>query len=181
MNREQQSRREDLFESGKANRSAFFGNTGTGNPQQGSHYGLPPGQELYGPGTQPPGGNMPVPAQQQEKSSSAPFGLGNLPIKDIKAFVDRMGGIEGIMNTVNKMNSVMKNVQQMAPMIKLLMGSFFKAKTTDSTPSGGGRRRRRRYTSTGYRRRRTTRRTPTRRKSGQRSTSAKRPRSKTRR
>lgn len=158
------SSKEDLYESGKAYRNALFGGSESSTPQQqGSSFpGLGPGPDQgYGGGFGQPGGNLPVPYQQQTPQSSSPLGnLGNLPLKDIKSFIDRMGGIEGIMNTFNKMSALMKNVQQMAPMLKLLMGSFLpKAKTTDSDLfdeekyEKRRRRRRRRRTSSSRRKR----------------------------
>lgn len=145
-------RKDDLYESGKAFRNSLFGGGNSGNsggsstvPPQGTSFpGIPYGQEPYGPGWAQPPSQLPVPYQAPAKPSSPLGMLGNLPLKDIKSFVDRMGGIEGIMNTVTKMNSLMKNVQQMAPMIKLLMGSFFKSKTADSTSDLSPRRRRKR-------------------------------------
>jgi len=131
MRKEQQIvQQEDLFESGKAHRNAFFG---SGSPP---HSGPPQGNIFPGYGSgggygghSDGGGNLPVPYGGGQQQNSSMFG--NLPIKDIKAFVDRMGGVEGIMNTVNKMNALMKNVQQMAPMIKLLAGSFLNKNTAD--------------------------------------------------
>jgi hypothetical protein len=46
----------------------------------------------------------------------------------IKGFVDRMGGIEGIVSSVGKVQKVMASFQQMAPMVKLVMGTFGKGK-----------------------------------------------------
>lgn len=50
------------------------------------------------------------------------FSLPNLG--ELKGIIDRMGGIDGIMNTVGKVQKVMAGVQQFAPMAKLLMGSL---------------------------------------------------------
>lgn len=47
--------------------------------------------------------------------------LSNFNFKDIKGFVDRMGGIEGVMNTLTKVQKTMQTFQQMAPMLKLLL------------------------------------------------------------
>ncbi|XEC95666.1 tyrosine protein kinase [Paenibacillus tarimensis] len=85
------------------------------------------------------------------------FSLGNL--SELKNVIDRMGGIDGIVNTVSKMQKVFSSVQQMAPMVKLLMGSIGKkgavAKKDDDewVPSKRRRRRRRRrYGSTSKKR-----------------------------
>ncbi|MCP3747109.1 MULTISPECIES: tyrosine protein kinase [Paenibacillus] len=52
-------------------------------------------------------------------------GLGNLSnLNEIKGFIDRMGGIDGIVATVGKVQKVMSSVQQFAPMAKLIMGSL---------------------------------------------------------
>lgn len=135
-------RNEDLFESGKAYQNSWFGPDSSGSPFAG---GRPPGGHQHGA----PGGfgfqegPYPVPYQQPGPASANP--LSQLPIKDIKAFVDRMGGIEGIMNTMQKMNGLMKNIQQMAPMLKLLFGSFSgKSQTADFAQSHRTKRRRKR-------------------------------------
>jgi hypothetical protein len=73
----------------------------------------------------------------------------------VKQFIDRMGGIEGIMDTMTKVQRVVQNVQQMAPMLKILMGSFGKKKNSDSSSEGftPSRRRRRRRKGKGRRKR----------------------------
>ncbi|TDF95491.1 hypothetical protein [Paenibacillus piri] len=68
-------------------------------------------------------------------------GGGPFNIAQIKQVIDRLGGIEGIMSTVAKIQRIVQNVQQMAPMIKVLMDSFGKKK--ESTSEGTGRRKRR--------------------------------------
>jgi len=58
-------------------------------------------------------------------------GLGNMANMDqIKGFIDRMGGIDGIVNSMGKVQKVMQGFQQMAPMVKLVMSSFGKNKGT---------------------------------------------------
>ncbi|WP_155972809.1 tyrosine protein kinase [Paenibacillus sp. Leaf72] len=52
------------------------------------------------------------------------FSLANLG--EIKGFVDRIGGIDGILTTVTKVQKVMSSVSQMAPLVKVIMGSFGK-------------------------------------------------------
>lgn len=59
------------------------------------------------------------------------FSLAN--IGELKGVIDRMGGIDGIVSSMGKFQKVMSSVTQMAPMIKLMMGSFGKGKTK-STP-----------------------------------------------
>lgn len=49
-------------------------------------------------------------------------------MEQIKGIIDRMGGIDGIVNSMGKVQKVMSGFQQMAPMVKLFMGSFGKGK-----------------------------------------------------
>lgn len=49
-------------------------------------------------------------------------------MEQIKGIIDRMGGIDGIVNSMGKVQKVMSGFQQMAPMVKLFMGSFGKNK-----------------------------------------------------
>jgi hypothetical protein len=148
--------KQDLFQSGKAYRNSIFGQGENSFPEQNP-------QNFQNPQSFPYNGypqqesNLPVPAQPpggQDSSSSSPASfLANLPVKDIKNVIDRMGGIEGVMNTMTKVNKMMQSFQQMAPMIKLLLGSFMKGKKTDSDDYSDSyrprrkRRRRRRKTS----------------------------------
>jgi hypothetical protein len=65
----------------------------------------------------------------------------------IKGFIDRMGGIDGVMGHVGRIQKFIQSMQQMAPMLKVLMGSFGgKARTASRLESDGlasaGRRRR---------------------------------------
>lgn len=69
-----------------------------------------------------------------------PFNLTNL--NDLKAMVDRMGGIEGVLATMGKFQKFMATMQQVAPLIKLFMGNKgAKAATANSTKSGSKRKR----------------------------------------
>ncbi|WP_424766976.1 hypothetical protein [Paenibacillus sp. sgz302251] len=80
-------------------------------------------------------------------SKTGGFSLASLG--EIKSFVDRMGGIDGILSTVQKVQKVMSSVSQMAPLVKVLMGSFKKpAKNADEedTPEWRPKRRKRRKT-----------------------------------
>lgn len=96
----------------------------------------------------------------------------NLNLNEIKNMIDRMGGVDGILNMMQKANKMMQTAQQMAPMFKLLLNSFGKAKASDSydediypirrkrrkrrrhRSTHSRSRRRKRYSSTTYRRRR---------------------------
>jgi hypothetical protein len=84
---------------------------------------------------------------------------------DLKGVIDRMGGIDGIVSSMGKFQKVMTGVQQMAPMIKLMMGSFGKGKTKGATEEGDGlyytpTKHRRKKSST-TKRKQTSRRPPT--------------------
>jgi hypothetical protein len=79
-------------------------------------------------------------------------GAGN--IEQIKGIIDRMGGVDGIMNSMGKVQKVMSGFQQMAPMVKLVMGSFGKNKGSgalaaeeDAALYSPNRRKKRRSTS----------------------------------
>lgn len=79
------------------------------------------------------------------------FSLANL--SDIKGFVDRIGGIDGILSTVTKVQKVMSSVSQMAPLVKVLMGSFKKSSSNSDDDDDDGewkpKRRKRRKPSAG--------------------------------
>ncbi|MEC0232792.1 tyrosine protein kinase [Paenibacillus kribbensis] len=65
--------------------------------------------------------------------------LGNIKnLNEIKGFIDRMGGIDGIVATLGKVQKVMSSVQQFAPMAKLIMGAlpvFGKSGSKNSAPA----------------------------------------------
>lgn len=85
--------------------------------------------------------------------------LSKLPnLTEIKGFVDRMGGIDGILTTVTKVQKVVSSVTQMAPMVKVLFGSFGKKSASSSDSNSivqNPRRRRRRRSGSGTTRPRT--------------------------
>lgn len=69
--------------------------------------------------------NLPVPyAANQVAPAAAAGGGSSLNLGQVKGFIDKMGGIEGIVGTMTKVQKFMASFQQMAPMIKLLMSSF---------------------------------------------------------
>lgn len=77
------------------------------------------------------------------------FSLPNLT--EIKGFVDRIGGIDGIVSTVQKVQKVMTSVSQMAPLVKVIWGSFGKKSATvseDDDDGGKPKRRKRRKAAT---------------------------------
>lgn len=68
-------------------------------------------------------------AEAVPKAGGLLGGLGNLANMDqIKGIIDRMGGIDGIVNSMGKVQKVVEGFQQMAPMVKLVMGNFGKKK-----------------------------------------------------
>ncbi|MFD1954850.1 hypothetical protein ACFSL6_11915 [Paenibacillus thailandensis] len=73
----------------------------------------------------------------KEPGSKSLFSLANL--NEIKGFVDRLGGIDGILSTVTKFQKVFTSVQSMAPIVKMLMGAFGGSKaattSTEEAPS----------------------------------------------
>ncbi|WP_182302689.1 tyrosine protein kinase [Cohnella cholangitidis] len=68
-----------------------------------------------------------------------PFNLSNL--SDLKSMVDRMGGIDGVLATMGKVQKFMSTLQQVAPMIKLFMGKKGKAAAADKSKGTPERRR----------------------------------------
>lgn len=58
--------------------------------------------------------------------------LSGLNLKQISGFVERMGGIDGIIGTMGKVQKFMSSFQQMAPMVKTLLGSIGKGKVNSS-------------------------------------------------
>lgn len=85
---------------------------------------------------------LPVQAASTATKSSLPFNISN--IGDLKAMVDRMGGIEGVLATVGKFQKFMSTMQQMAPMIKLFMGNKGGKVTTANTTTKSTSARKRR-------------------------------------
>ncbi len=76
-------------------------------------------------------------------------------LTEIKGWVDRMGGLDGILTTVTKAQKIVSSVSQMAPMVKLFFGSFGGSKNDKSEKeqnhhSSRPRRRRRRRKSSPY-------------------------------
>lgn len=88
-----------------------------------------------------------IPATTTAATTVAPAAKGGLPfnitnLSDIKAMVDRMGGIEGVLSTMGKVQKFMATMQQVAPMIKLFMGNKGKTATANSAKGTAVRRRR---------------------------------------
>ena len=69
-------------------------------------------------------GYVPQEFGQQLPGFQQPAGgglLGNFNLKDIKTVIDRMGGIDGIISTVGKVQKIVGSIQQMQPLIKMLL------------------------------------------------------------
>ncbi|WP_052702827.1 hypothetical protein [Paenibacillus beijingensis] len=108
----------------------------------------------------------PVEVVAAESTKSGGLSLPNLT--ELKGLVDRMGGIDGILSTMTKVQKVVGNVQQMAPFVKMMFSAFGKGggakaattQTTDDTEWKPRRRKKRRRPSTarGAARRKKTRR-----------------------
>ncbi|OMF10936.1 hypothetical protein BK131_23115 [Paenibacillus amylolyticus] len=127
-----------------------------------------PGGNFYGGGAQVV---PPAPVQAPASTGGSGFSLAN--IGELKGMIDRFGGIDGIMSGIGKMQKVVGGIQQMAPMMKLVMGilPFGKGKSNDSAADADyeeyktprKRKRKRQNKPTSVPRRRNT--TPIRRKS----------------
>ncbi|WEK53604.1 MAG: hypothetical protein P0Y55_13585 [Candidatus Cohnella colombiensis] len=128
-----------------------------------SHFrGWTPGEQIF-PGIEqsvtsgPPAVINPTTVVSTEAltapKSGLPFNFSVSNLSDIKNIVERMGGIDGVLATMGKVQKFVTTMQQFAPMIQL----FMKKKNTDSTSSSGSggrvRRRRRRTRRTAVKRR----------------------------
>lgn len=80
--------------------------------------------------------------------------LSGLNMKQISGFVERMGGIDGILGTMGKVQKFMSSFQQMAPMVKTIFGAMGKGKVAsgDSVEVFKPKRKRRKKSGTAGRR-----------------------------
>ncbi|MDR6884337.1 aminotransferase [Bacillus sp. 3255] len=80
--------------------------------------------------------------------------LSGINLKQISGFVERMGGIDGILGTMGKVQKFMSTFQQMAPMVKTIFGSIGKGKVAsdDSIEVFRPKRKRRKKSGTARRR-----------------------------
>ncbi|UKS26588.1 aminotransferase [Paenibacillus sp. HWE-109] len=79
--------------------------------------------------------------------------LSSLNLKQISGFVERMGGIDGIIGSMGKVQKFMSTFQQMAPMVKTLFSSLGKGKVaSEDVEVFKPKRKRRKKSSTGRRR-----------------------------
>ncbi|THF77343.1 hypothetical protein [Cohnella fermenti] len=95
----------------------------------------------------PPAAGLPVqvlPPAAPQAASPLKGLLNNFNLNDLKGMLDRMGGVEGLLSNVGKVQKFMTTVQQMAPLIKLFMGKKGGSSDDDSEDSYRPRRRRRR-------------------------------------
>ncbi|QGQ94149.1 aminotransferase [Paenibacillus psychroresistens] len=123
--------------------------------QQQPYYGAGfQGQQPY-PGVSSFNGFAPAAQSTALATPAASTGLlAGLPFNmtQVKGFIDRMGGIDGVMGHVGRIQKFIQSMQQMGPMLKVLMGSFGSKASTAAKLDGDG------LTSAGRRRRRSTRR-----------------------
>ncbi|MBP1966417.1 aminotransferase [Paenibacillus aceris] len=80
--------------------------------------------------------------------------LSGLNMKQISGFVERMGGIDGILGTMGKVQKFMSSFQQMAPMVKTIFNALGKGKVAseDSVEVFKPKRKRRKKSGTAQRR-----------------------------
>lgn len=128
-----------------ANRSSSRSWTPPGGEQH-SFPGLEP-QPLTTPSVEliPPNPSV-LPAQSSTSTGfKLPFNIPNMG--ELKNVVDRLGGIDGILSTVGKVQKFMSTMQQFAPMIKLFMKKGGSDDDSESTYVPRRRRRPRRRPS----------------------------------
>jgi hypothetical protein len=75
---------------------------------------------------------------------ATPTGSGFFNLGQIKQIIDKLGGVEGIMNTMAKVQRMVSGFQQVAPLVKELIGSLGKKKKTGLVKRGPAKRNRRR-------------------------------------
>lgn len=114
-----------------------------------------PGHSYPGLPGHPAGG--PAPGAGAGAGGGGGGGAGGLlgSLGNIRQMIDRMGGIDGVLEHVTKIQKIMSSVQQMAPMLKLLMGKKASPAALDEddyVPRRYRRRRRRRRTGSSRRR-----------------------------
>jgi hypothetical protein len=102
------------------------------------------------------GGGLPTPFEgggltgaSNGATSSVSNLLNGLNFTQIKGFVDKMGGVEGIIGAMSKVQKFIGGFQQVAPMLKVLFNSIGSNRAKSSAPV---RRRKRRKKSNSYNR-----------------------------
>ncbi|RJX39597.1 hypothetical protein D3P09_09290 [Paenibacillus pinisoli] len=110
-----------------------FHYTGDATPQQNVHISQTQASPSLLPAVVPPS----PPVEVQPKKG---FSLGNLAslanLNEIKGFVDRMGGLDGILTTITKVQKVVGSITQMAPLAKVLFGKSKKSSSSESSSGG---------------------------------------------
>jgi hypothetical protein len=130
LNQQAYTRQDPYFPDGIVEPPLYY-NTGY---QEQSYPGITP---YYNYGSPAP---TAVSASTASASSSFNF-------NQIKGIIDRMGGIDGLMGHVTKIQKIIQSIQQLSPMLKLLMSA--KARTRGQQDGAGlGPTRRRRSSST---------------------------------
>lgn len=109
-----------------------FHYTGDATPSQNVHISQTQASSSLLPAVVPPS----PPVEVQPKKG---FSLGNLAslanLNEIKGFVDRMGGLDGILTTITKVQKVVGSITQMAPLAKVLFGGK-KSSAKESSSEG---------------------------------------------
>ncbi|CAM3662029.1 tyrosine protein kinase [Cohnella lubricantis] len=123
-------------------------NQGGSPPPQGTYPGI--GDPFAGPpALYNPVQVLPPTTIQSTPTPAAPAKGGGLSsminFNEIKGMVERMGGIDGILANVGKLQKIMATMQQMAPVLRLLIGKGT-AGTAAADESDGVRPRKRRRT-----------------------------------
>lgn len=84
---------------------------------------LPAGGSPYpGLGTNFIGGGASPFSYSPQAAGAAPGGSFNM--EQFKGIFNRLGGLDGILGTMTKVNKIVQSFQQMSPLIKLMVGSF---------------------------------------------------------
>ncbi|REK74843.1 tyrosine protein kinase [Paenibacillus paeoniae] len=114
-----------------------FHHTGDATPPQNVHISQTQASPSLLPAVIPP-------SQTLEVQPKKGFSLSNLTslanLNEIKGFVDRMGGLDGILTTITKVQKVVGSITQMAPLAKVFMGTFGKKSKESSGGSSSERR-----------------------------------------
>jgi hypothetical protein len=77
----------------------------------------------------------------QGVGAGAGAGKGGFSLGELKGMIDRMGGIDGVINGVTKMQKFVGVMTQMAPLIRVFFGKGGKAKASAGTGTGSTVRR----------------------------------------
>lgn len=83
-----------------------------------------------------------IPNQVTASAAKLPFNINISNMADVKALVDRMGGVDGILTTMGKFQKFMATMQQIAPMVKLFMGNKGGKAATANKSKGAAPRKR---------------------------------------